>query len=207
MDAQRSYFICSRGFTLIEILVVLSLFGLIGIMTAQVVARTAQNNNTLTIKGDRLSEIHLAMQIIQRDIVQIASRPIRDELGDPLPALRIGADGLIEFTRTGWRNPLLLQRSELQRVAYIVQDGDLYRAYWTVLDRAGDSEPTMQKLLSQVEDIEFFAIDLGGEEYTFWPRPPDDQTKSNRDIAGIIIRAEIQPLGVIERVWQIPIIQ
>ena len=207
MDAQRSYFICSRGFTLIEILVVLSLFGLIGIMTAQVVARTAQNNNTLTIKGDRLSEIHLAMQIIQRDIVQIASRPIRDELGDPLPALRIGADGLIEFTRTGWRNPLLLQRSELQRVAYIVQDGDLYRAYWTVLDRAGDSEPTMQKLLSQVEDIEFFAIDLGGEEYTFCPRPPDDQTKSNRDIAGIIIRAEIQPLGVIERVWQIPIIQ
>ena len=58
---------------------------------------------------------------------------------------------LVEFTRTGWRDAATLlqvvteddqqipRRSSLQRVAYRLEDEVLYRDYWRVLDRAGQS--------------------------------------------------------------------
>ena len=189
------------GFSLIEILVVLAVFSVIGGMTAQVVSRTANSQEAITNKGDRLAELHLGMQIIQRDIIQIAPRKIRDELGDYTPVLAIGSDGMIELTRSGWRNPMLIKRSELQRVTYITQGTDLYRAYWTVLDRGGGAEPVMQKILSDISNIEFFGLDLNGEEHTFWPI---EQSSDTTSIIAIILRIEVKPFGIIERIWPVP---
>jgi general secretion pathway protein J len=107
-----------------------------------------------------LAEVQRSMQILQRDVLQLSRRGIRDQLGDPVEPLLIGADGMIEFTRFGWRNPLNRPRSELQRVGYVVQDDTLFRAYWMVLDRAPDTEPQLQEMLQGVEQIEFFALDV-----------------------------------------------
>ena len=190
-----------NGFSLIEILVVLSGFSVIGVLTAQVVSRTASSQEFITKRGDRLAELHLSMQVIQRDFIQITPRKIRDELGDYTPVLAICADGMIELTRSGWRNPMLTKRSELQRVAYIKQGMDLYRAYWTVLDRGGGSEPVMQKILSDVSNIEFFGLDLDGEEHTFWPI---EQSSDKTSLIAVILRMEVKPFGIIERIWPVP---
>jgi general secretion pathway protein J len=192
-----------HGFTLIEMLVVFGVFALIGVISSQIVSRVIDNQQLMSARGERLAEVQRAMQIIQRDVLQLAARPVRDELGDPIDPIRIGADGLMEFSRVGWRNPLSIPRAEVQRVAYVTQDGDLYRAYWPVLDRAPGVEPALQALLSDVEQIEFYALDVSGNEHSFWPLEGDLRVDPNAALAGIVLRIDIRPFGVVERLWPV----
>ena len=193
-----------RGFTLIEMLVVLAIFAVVGLIASQLVSRTIDNHATMSERGARLTEVQRAMQLLQRDISQLSGRSIRDMLGSQLEPIRIGSDGLIEFSRMGWRNPLGHLRAEVQRVAYIVQDGDLYRTYWGVLDRAQDSEPVVQKLLGNVEQVEFFALDAAGNEHTFWPLLGSYADDPNNRLVALIMRIEVAPFGVVERLWPVP---
>lgn len=193
----------TRGFTLVEMLVVFAVFAIIGVISSQIVSQVINNQRTMSERGDRLMAVQRAMQIMQRDIMQLTHRPVRDQLGDPLEPMLIGADGLMEFTRLGWRNPLDRQRAEVQRMAYVTQDGDLYRAYYPVLDRAPDSRPVLQRLLPDVEQIEFFALDVSGNEHSFWPVGGGAAANPDTQLAGIILRIDIEPFGAVERVWPV----
>lgn len=193
-----------KAFTLIEVLIVLGIFSIIGLIGSRLVSRVLDNERTLTERGARLAEVQRSMQILQRDILQLSHRGIRDQLGDPLEPLMIGADGMIEFTRFGWRNPLDRPRAELQRVGYVVQDETLYRAYWMVLDRAPDSEPELQKLLEGVAQAEFFALDVSGNEHSFWPPAGDFRNDPTLRLAAVVLRVDAPPFGVVERIWPVP---
>jgi general secretion pathway protein J len=195
------------GFTLIEMLVVFGVFAIMGVIASQIVSQVLHNQQLLGERGMRLAEVQSAMQVIQRDVMQLNPRSIRDQLGDPGEPLLIGADGLMEFTRAGWRNPLAQHRAELQRVGYITQDGDLYRAYWPVLDRTPDSEPRLQRLLSNVEEVEFFAIDVSGNEHSFWPLLGDFNTDPNNRLGAILMRIDLPPYGTVERLWAVASVQ
>jgi general secretion pathway protein J len=192
------------GFTLIEMMVVFGVFALIGVVSSQIVSRVIANQQLMRERGDRLVEVQRAMQIMQRDIMQMIDRPVRDQLGDPVAPLQIGADGLIEFSRTGWRNPLGLPRSDLQRVGYLAQDGDLLRVYWRVLDRTPDTEPVLQTLLTNVEQVEFSALDVNGNQYSFWPQGEGRPEEPGTRLAAIVLRIEIPPFGLVERLWPVP---
>lgn len=192
-----------RGFTLMEMLVALTVFAIIGMISAQLMGRTLGNHEIVGERSDRLGEVQRAMLMLKRDIMQITGRPVRDLLGDSRGPLLIGSDGLMEFSRLGWRNPLRQRRAEVQRIAYVVEDGDLYRAWWGVLDRAQDSEPTLQRLLSDVDQVEFFALDASGREHTYWPLLGEEAGSSDRRLAAIVMRLEFSPFGIVERVWPV----
>ena len=118
-----------------------------------------------------LQQIQMAMNWVARDIEQTVDRGVRSEYGEPMPPL-IGNDFegyLIEFTRSGWRNPANHARSNMQRVAYAVRDEKLLRAYWRVLDRAEDSKPLEQELLDGVKSVEVRYLGTGDEWSTSWP--------------------------------------
>jgi general secretion pathway protein J len=191
------------GFTLIEMLVVFAVFAIMGVIASQIVSRVLSNQQLLGERGARLAEVQRAMQVIQRDMLQINPRSVRDLLGDPAQPLLIGADGLMEFTRAGWRNPLGQHRAQLQRVAYIMQDDSLFRAYWPVLDRAPDSEPKLQALLGEVAEVEFFAVDVSGNERSFWPLMGEFASDPDTRLGAILMRIEIPPFGVVERLWAV----
>lgn len=186
-----------------EMLVALTVFAVIGLLGAQLMGRTLDNHQVVSERSGRLAEVQRAMLVLKRDIMQMTDRPVRDLLGDSRGAVLIGSDGLMEFTRLGWRNPLRAQRAELQRIAYIVEDGDLYRAWWGVLDRAQDSEPTLQRLLEDIDQVEFFALDTSGQEHTYWPLLKDGASPSNRSLGAIVMRLELSRFGVVERIWPV----
>lgn len=202
------------GFTLLEMIVVLAIFAILGLVSGQITSRVVNNFAVLNERGARLSEIHRAMGVMQRDILQLVNRSVLGPLGDPLEPLRLSATGELSFTRQGWQNPLQRQRSDLQRVAYSVGDDTLYRAYWIPLDQAPDSEPVSQNLLKNVTSVEFFAIDGAGNERTFWPPTlgtgptstpvPAAAVDPAKQLVAVLVRFELEPFGQLERLWIVP---
>ena len=209
------------GFTLLEMIVVLGIFAILGLVSSQITSRVVNNFAVLNERGARLAEIHRAMGVMQRDIMQLVDRPVLDQLGDPQPPFELSATGSLTFTRQGWQNPLQRPRSNLQRVAYSVGDDKLFRAYWVTLDQAPDSEPVSQTVLKDVSSVEFFAIDGAGNERSFWPPSPGAPVAATvpnvangtgsaaiadptRTLVAVLVRIELEPFGQLERVWALP---
>tara|TARA_B100000768_G_C11110491_1_gene303011 strand:+ start:55 stop:693 length:639 start_codon:yes stop_codon:yes gene_type:complete len=192
-----------HGFTLIEILVALFVFALVALISGQLLSRTLSAQSQLQDRGERLALVHRAMQIVQRDLLQLTNRPIRNSDDfEQLGSLLINTDGFLEMTRMGWRNPLRHRRSEMQRVSYRLEDEKLIRGYWHTLDRGYDAEPAFQTMLEDVKRVEFYVLDTQGEEHKFWPL--QRQNEKALDPVAIILRIEIAPFGVVERIWQVP---
>lgn len=165
----------AQGFTLIELLVAMAIFALLSVMAYAGLDSVLNTRRVLEQNMDRLSEIQKSMLFIRRDLSQIVDRGIRDQYGDFQPALSASAlnvglnTPIIEFTHSGYSNPLGARRSHLQRVAYHIKDNVLYRDSWQVLDRAQDSRPYQARLCRNVESIIFRYMDDKGEWHTQWP--------------------------------------
>lgn len=159
-----------KGFTLLEVLVAMSIFAIIGLSATRMLQTIIESHERTGESTRALVRMTQGMNRLQTDVAQMVPRPVRDEYGEPLPALTV-ANGryLVEFTRTGWSNPLGRPRSELQRVAYDVVDGKLVRYFWLVLDRAEDSEPIAQTIFQEVEDFRVYLIDKEGDRTDVWP--------------------------------------
>ena len=65
------------GFTLLEILVALFIFSVVGMISAQLLGRTLDAYEVLEDRGDRLAQIHRAMFVVQRDMLQYQDRTVR----------------------------------------------------------------------------------------------------------------------------------
>ncbi len=195
------------GFTLVEIMVALVIFSVISLISARLLSQSLESQNVLQSRGERLAEIHRALRVVQRDILQFSARSIRVDKNEYLPPLLLSPEGALEMTRVGWRNPLGQPRSEVQRLGYRWQDEKLIRGYWLTLDRSYEDEPAYQTVLSDVTELEFYAIDNIGNQHDRWPLDEDELNDMSDDFTGlvaILMRVEIEPFGFIERLWQIP---
>ena len=164
---------CSaKGFTLIEVIVALAVFGVMSMLAYSALGSTLSNVDYLTERMDRLQSVQRAVRYLSTDLMQTAPRPVRNELGDGfLPALQtsLSSDFLLEVTRGGWTNPAGLPRGTLQRVAYRLEDDELVRYHWNVLDRTYANEPIATVLLNDVESLYFRFLQDNDEWTNIWP--------------------------------------
>lgn len=161
----------NRGFTLLELLVALSIFALVGVAAYNGLYAVLNARADTDRQAQRLAELQTALMLVGRDIEQTLARGIRNEYGDPQLPLQGGAkDGpLFEFTRTGWRNPTRLPRSNMQRIAYRIDKDNLVRMSWRVLDRAQDSLPQEAPILGGVREAQVRFLDEKLEWHAEWP--------------------------------------
>jgi general secretion pathway protein J len=160
-----------RGFTLIEVMVSLAIFAALAAAAYTTLNGVVEASRVVTEQMTRLQALQRTVQRMTLDFGQLAPRPVRDELGDGrLPVLRADARSLdlVELSRGGWSNPLVLPRPAIQRVAYRIEEDRLIRRQWPVLDRTLATEPAEATLLEGLQDIRIRY--LSGDEWSEqWP--------------------------------------
>lgn len=152
MSARRPS-AASRGFTLLEVLVALAVFGMLSLSAVLVLAHAVDQQDAVRTHLDRLAELQVAHGLLQADLSQAAKRRTRRADG--------GADRhafnasphdprwpLLAFVRHGWSNPEGAPRASLQYVEYRIADGRLERSARSDLDGARSGTP--QVLLTGV---------------------------------------------------------
>ncbi len=147
-----------RAFTLIEVLVALAIFAILSALAYGALSQTLLSAELLNARMDRLQAIQKSVRYLSQDFLQLAPRPVRLELGDSMgPALQsdLRSEYALELTRGGWSNPVALPRGTLQRAAYRLEDDELIRYYWTVLDRTLNNEAIAVTILDGVESLLF----------------------------------------------------
>lgn len=162
----------ARGFTLIEVMVAMAIFGVMTVLAYMSLGQTLANAALLTARMDRLQAIQRTMRFIGNDLLTAAPRPVRSELGDSyLPAMQVTAsnDYLLAITHGGWPNPAGLPRSTMQRSVYLLQEDKLLRVYNTVLDATYSNNAITTEILDGVVSLEFRLIQDNLETINQWP--------------------------------------
>ena len=157
-----------RGFTLLELLVALFIAAIMFAMGYGAIEQALERRDSIRRDQRNLVQLQTAMSTMEQDFVQLAPRPVRAPDGNGyLPCLQanpppntLGAsDGsytsapLVVLTRSGWSNSAGLQRSELERVGYVFDDGTLVRDHWNVLDVALSNTLIKRNLLKHLRSI------------------------------------------------------
>lgn len=187
------------GFTLLEVLVAMAIFAIIGLGANELLRTITRTHDRAKAVTDSLGQLSMAFVIMQRDLTEIVPRSIRDGNGDVRPPLIVGTgNDLMAFTRTGWNNPTGLPRSDMQRIAYDLTDkGVLQRKMWMELDRAQDSKPVTQVLLSGVTDVRVNLLEADGTSVDTWPQ----SAKLDQLPAAIELVIDTKTLGELRRVF------
>ncbi len=164
----------SAGFTLLELLIAIALFALLGLGTYRMLEAVLQSDEAVRAQELQLRELSRAVWAFERDLQQVVGRPIRDGFGDERNTFIGQLDGedgapLLELTRAGWRNPTGLRRANLQRVRWRLAGDNLERVYWVVLDRDLDSEPRVQRVLEDVQGLQLRYLDEEAVWHEEWP--------------------------------------
>lgn len=125
-----------RGFTLLEVLIAMALFSLLGLACYQLLERVLHSERRIDQHDRQLRQLQRALGIFERDLSQAIGQPLSD---DPSrrQALIGRADGL-RLVRGGWSNPLAQRRSEVLEVSYRWQDDAWIREYRSPPERDQD---------------------------------------------------------------------
>ena len=168
-----------RGVTLLELLVALSVFAVLGVAAFSGLDAVLATRAQFELESKRLADVQMAMHFIERDLEQVVPRSIRNEFGQRQAALLGGSASsvLLEFSRAGWQNPLQEPRSSLQRLSYRLQDKQLLRRYWLTLDRAGVVEPREVLLLDAVENVRLRFLDQANRWQNTWPPASEESAE------------------------------
>lgn len=161
-----------RGFTLIEVFVALTVFGVMAMLAYMSLGQTLSNADMLNERMDRLQAIQRTISYLSTELLQTLPRPVRVELGDePIPALQssFGSEFALQLTHGGWPNPAGVPRSTMQRTAYRIEDGELIRYHWNVLDRTVNNIPLATIMLEDVESLTFRFLEPTNEWTEQWP--------------------------------------
>lgn len=207
------------GFTLLEVLIAISVFALIGIASFRVLSGVIDSQKTGDRHSAQLATFQKAMSIIDRDLQQFVDRPIRNGPDQQVGALLVNTGTYpLELTRGGWRNPLMLARSSLQRVAYDIGPhpgaddvksphyGDkrqyLRRIYWLALDRDPAAQPIVQALLPDVDDLQVSVISDQGL-LSQWPPAAATGTSKTPEPKALEFSFTSSEFGTITRIYKL----
>ncbi len=134
----------ARGFTLVEMLVALTVFGLLALATVGLLAHASDQQGAVRERMERIASLQRANALLRSDLSQATVRRVRGGGGAAAPAAFAASPHdrsrpLFAFVRRGWSNPDALPRASLQYVEYRLVEDRLERRGYRHLDGAADA--------------------------------------------------------------------
>lgn len=197
----------TQGFTLIEILIALMIFAIMGVLAAMSLHSIIRVHEQLKKSDRALLQLQITMTLLRRDISEVTDRKIRNAEDDLEPAFLASGGSNIVFTRTGLSNPLNNSRqSNMQRIGYSLEGNKLVRLTWDALDQPPKAMPESQTLLTNVESIEWqFIADNGKKSQSWPPATGTNMQRENSPLPKVVLLVmHIKNQGVIQGVFPIP---
>ena len=160
-----------RGFTLLEVLVAISILALIAVLGYRAIAALTDSETRLTAEATHWRTLDLFFARLEGDLRQAMPRPAR--LSDALAPAWVGSadatgNSLLEFSRAG-PEFALEPDSAGQRLAYRLRNGVIEVLYWASYDRPRGLDPTPYTLLDGVTNFQLTYLTQGGTWADTWP--------------------------------------
>jgi len=191
------------GFTLLEMLIAIAIFAMIGIAANSVLSTVMKNDEVTKEFATRLKSLQQGFGALERDLGQMVARTPRLSSGERGSHFFQAGDNILDsetealvFYRLGWLNPDgMLPRGSLQSVAYVVQNGRLERWYYPYPEPVSGAEPLKSLVIDHVLSIEYsFYMD------DKWQQQVDGTVMPK----GIAMEIELEGLGKIQRRFLLP---
>jgi general secretion pathway protein J len=177
------------GFTLVELMVSLFIFGLLAISGVALLRFSIDAQSDTKARLDQVTAIGKLTALMESDLAQAVPRITRDSLGNAVPAFFGGEGGngqlALGFVRAGWSNPDALPRASLQRVEYRYVDKRIERVAYPMLDGAEPNEPST--ILDHVQSFRL-RYRYGGKWVDRWNSENSDKLPSSVEL--VIDRGE-----------------
>lgn len=182
----------TQGFTLLEVVVALCIFALIGCGSYFLLQGIVAAERRLEERTNRLAGLQRWLIFGGRDLLQmspcgLAAAPAAGEGADAADASRLA------FCRRGRSNPLGAPRSELVAVEFRLDNGRLVRRAWGMPAGAKDT-PRDTELMGGVRAFTARFLDDGRQQQE--GRPMADGTSASPMIE---ISVDIESLGVVRQ--------
>lgn len=166
----------ARGFTLLEVLVAIAIFALVSAMAFGGLNQVLDSRERIDSERVFWRGATLVFRNMEQDLMQARLRTVRDVDGAPLAAFlgrpvdsrALGLPSL-EFTRGGLPVLNVIDRSDLQRVAYRLHERKLYRWVWPALDRSPNTKPLETVVMTDVDEFAVRFFDDKGIAHESWP--------------------------------------
>lgn len=140
------------GFTLVEVMVALMIFGMIAAAGVAILAFSIRAQAASGARLDDGAALGRTIAVLSADLAQATVRPTRDEAGTPRPAF-VGDPGGLSLVRGGWTNIDANTRPGLQKAAWRLDGTNLVRVAYPQLDGAVPLPPT--RMLAGVREARF----------------------------------------------------
>ena len=200
-----------QGLTLIEVLVAMTIFALIGLAGYSLLSATIQGKERSEETQQKWRYFNKALWLLRQDLEQIVDRPVRNELGQG-GALLVNKDGfLLQLSRAGFNQPQTTPHSRLLRVAYRMDFhpesnwpdspffGDeqryLLRYVYQDMDVQEERQARPQVLIGGIDSVSVSVLD-GDKAHEEWPSV-DAQSGALRDLDAVNILIEHPDTGVL----------
>ncbi|WP_343344988.1 type II secretion system minor pseudopilin GspJ [Sphingomicrobium sp. XHP0239] len=156
-----------NGFTLIEMLVGLTIFALLASAGVGLLSASADTQQAVDASLGEQADLTRISVLLEADLAQVADRPTRDTGGAERPAFVGSADGMT-FVRGGVVALDTAPQTDLRRVRWTLDRGALTRITFEEVDGNDDRLPDARL----VDDVSTFALEyrgIGGGWSGAWP--------------------------------------
>ncbi len=181
-----------RGLTLIELMVALAIFAVLGVLSYRALAEVSTSRTRLEEGFERWRSIGRAMQRIDTDLLQLVAPATSSS---PTTSAQASPPLLLTRAASGGAELQLLRLDEargVRRVGYRLVDGRLDWLRWSGRDAVG--EPIVEPLLANVRNVRWRFL-TGGNRVDAWP--PGERRHTLPD--AVILELELPDHGTLTR--------
>lgn len=196
----------ARGFTLIEVLVALSIFAILSVVGYRGLSSLIQVKERLADENRKWQQLMLFYDRFEMDVRQTVNRPSRSRedvlepawVGHPTFAGDDGAQLL--FSRLGdpGQSGFLM---DTRRVGYRLHDGAIELLIWPSVDLAPGARPEVFKALQGVSQLSITYITTEGNRLADWPEPNARKDEARYLPAAVEVGLRLESGEVVSRVF------